>query len=149
MQLDLGMSYALVLGMNANPVSSLAAIFVVMLSTGQYSDRHSSAVKSFATRDAAERFRSSMEGTVRRLEGIKEAIDNLLSVWQEANPRPDYCNEDISQTERNAWYDRESAERTRLEEATGFSKAMEEEKMSSYHDISYTCYYIEEVPFEG
>ena len=64
--------------MNANPISSLAAIFVVMLSSGQYSDRHSKPIQSFATKEEADRFVASKDGEVRRLEGMQDAITAML-----------------------------------------------------------------------
>jgi hypothetical protein len=136
--------------MNANPVSSLAAIFVVLESTGQYSAHHSAPIKSFATREAAERFMSSKEATVRRLEGMQDAIYAMHNDWQKVNPAPGgYGSNPEEAAAWDAWHTINGAELERLETITGFRDAVKEAGLCPNDDVSYIGYYIKEVPFEG
>jgi hypothetical protein len=150
MQLDVGMSYALISGMNANPVSSLAAIFVVFLSSGQYSDHSSTPIKAFATRTEADRFCTSKEANCRRLEGMQDAINGMHAEWQKVNPAPSY-NYDSGNSDQtaayDAWHASNAAELDRLYTITGFLEAVKDAGLSQHHDVSYTCYYVTEVPF--
>ncbi len=142
------MSHALDTGMTDKLVSSLTAIFVVMLSSGRYSDRHCSPVKSFPTREAADRFLASKEGAVRRLEGMQDAINAMQAEWEKSNPRPDYASDDRGLA-YEAWHSFNSIEVERLETITGFRDACKAEDIESYEDVSYISYYINEVPFDN
>jgi len=139
--------------MNDKLVSSLTAVFLVMQSSGQYSDRHSSPVKSFASREAADRFLISKEGETRRLEGMKDAINAMHAEWQKVNPAPftrdSFGYENSVGAAYEAWHSLNSAEVERLETITGYREAVKEAGLSEHDDLSYICYYISEVPFQS